>query len=94
MKVWVIVTCVPGEPEPCWPSVYSTEEKAESASDMAMRAEWASNSPEDSETGDPLPYPDDAVEAHAQLVELLGPEWGRWEICPVEMDAEEEEVEA
>ena len=86
MTVWVITTCVPGEPEPCWPSVYSTEEKAEAAFAALMRDEWGANTPEDDD-GNPKPFPDDAHEAHEKLIEWCGNDWGQWEIYPVEIDA-------
>ncbi len=86
MNVFVIVTCVPGEPEPCWPSVYSTRRKAEKAFKAIMREEWESTKPENESTCKPLKFPRSSTEAHARLVTWNGPGWGQWGIFEVEMD--------
>jgi hypothetical protein len=87
MRVWVITTCVPGEPEPCWPSVYSTKEKAEAAFDRLMRAEWSGGRQPEDDEGNLESYPDgDAHAAHARLADYHGETWGQWEIYPVGVD--------
>lgn len=83
MKVYTLTTCNPGDPDPCLPSVFSSQELADKAFDNAMRSEWESNAPCD-HTGERLPYPEDANEAHRIMAE--NPEWGRWEVLVVTVD--------
>lgn len=80
INVWVVSTCCPYEPDPCLPSVFGTQAEADAYLEKMMRAEWDANEPENEETGAPLPYPGNTDEAQEVLVELLGGEWGRWEI--------------
>lgn len=87
ITVWVVSTCIPGEPEPSLPAVFGTDAAAEAYADEMMRGEWDSNGPRDEETDELLPYPGDWWEAQDQIVayqtEVGSDEddiWGRWEI--------------
>ena len=84
-KVWVVTSCVPGESEPVWPSVFASEEGAEAYLDRMLRAEWESNTPE-GETCEPLPYPNDWRDANDELLQFLGETWGQWQLCYVEIE--------
>jgi hypothetical protein len=84
MKVWVLSTCIPDENEPCLPHVFASQAEADAALAQAMRDEWESNKPEDEETCEPLPFPDDPQEAHDRLSE--NPDWGQYEITAHEID--------
>lgn len=86
VKIWVLSTCVPDENEPCWPQVYASEEAAQKGFREAMESEWRSNGPEDEETGERLPFPDDPDEAHERIAELQDAEWGRWELTSHEIE--------
>jgi hypothetical protein len=77
MKVWVLSTCVPGDSEPCWPRVFTSETEAYDAFEQSIRSEWQ-NCRCDDETGEPLPFPDDVNDAHDKLAE--NPDWGQWEV--------------
>jgi hypothetical protein len=80
VRVWVLSTCIPSEDKPCWPEVFFDEETARKRYDEAIREEWAANTPEDGNTCEPLPYPDDPDAAHAELEDWHGPGWGHWEL--------------
>ena len=85
--VWVLSSCVPDSPDPVYPSVYGSEDAARAGYDQTMRAEWETQQPEDEETCEPLPYPDDPDEANRILGEN-NPEWGRWELTSHKVDIE------
>lgn len=79
LRVWVVITCCPGDSAPCLPSVHATQAAALKYFDEMMRDEWAAAEPED-DACKPLPYPENAVDAHEHLVKLLGGGWGQWQI--------------
>ena len=85
MKIFALITCIPGESEPCWPRLFSTREAAESALKEAVREEWEYVGCEDDE-GNRLPMPEDPYEAHELIGEAHGIEWGLWRV--VELDTE------
>lgn len=76
VKIWVVSTCVPGETDPCQPSVFGTAAEADTYLDTMLRAEWDTNQPHDDD-GEPMPYPGD-VQAQETLAVLDC--WGKWEI--------------
>jgi len=80
VKVWIVNTCVPGEPEPCLPAVFGTLAEAEAYADEMLRAEWDSAGPENDECTERAPYPGDWREAHERMVEYHAGEWGQWEL--------------
>lgn len=86
ITVFALSTCVPDDPEPCWPSLFLTNEEADKAFKENMQREWELAGIEDEETGEKLPFPDDANEAHDQLkayhLEHSTELWGQWEITP------------
>jgi hypothetical protein len=86
--VWVLSTCVPGNTDPCWPQIFGSETAVRSAYRKAMESEWAINGPEDEITGERLPFPDDADDAHERIAEVQGTDWGRWELTRHEIDVE------
>lgn len=92
INVWVLSTCVPGESEPCLPSVFSTYAEAEAEAEKMMRSEWQYNGPEDEETNEKLPYPEGGwEEAHEAIKEATSdgdPLWGQWEITSHEVEIE------
>lgn len=85
ITVFVLSTCVPNEPEPCWPDVFVTEAEANIAFAKALEREWETAGIEDDD-GNKMPFPDDASYAQDQLVEHYtehGTEvWGQYEITP------------
>lgn len=84
-SVWVVVTCIPYDNEPCFPRVFASESAAEQYLDKTMRGEWADCGPHD-DTG-LLPYPDDWQEAQEILAARFDDgSWGRWAMseCVVE----------
>jgi hypothetical protein len=101
MTVWVLATCIPGEPEPCQPNVYGSRAAAEAGFDEMMRAEWDSNTPEN-DVMEPLPYPTldeegrigDPDAAQDALKEWLGNEWGRWQLTShqIEMPVDDDKI--
>ena len=88
ITVWVLSSCVPDSSDPVFPSVYGSEAAARAEYDQIMRSEWGAQQPEDEETGEPLPYPDDPDEAHRVLVEKNPSEWGRWELTSHQVDVD------
>lgn len=87
VKVWTLATCIPNEGKPLV-EVFASEEAMRARFDTDMRAEWENNAPADEETGEPLPYPEDAQAAHDlidadrhQIEESdgLSEVWGRYE---------------
>ncbi|MCW5697351.1 MAG: hypothetical protein KIS96_11550 [Bauldia sp.] len=78
-ELWVVSTCVPGEAEPCFPSVFTTYAAAEAYADEMLRAEWDANQPEDDE-GNVLPYPGNWLAAVEHLAAENPGTWGKWEI--------------
>lgn len=89
MKIWILCTTVPNDPEPCWPQVFTSEAAADAAFETAMRGEWEAAGIED-EHGNKLPFPGDPEEAHDQIKDhylYCGSElWGQWEITAHEID--------
>lgn len=86
MKVWVLSTCIPDENEPCLPSVFATQEAADTQFAEFMRSEWEHNGAED-EDGKRKPFPDDPNEAH-DIMSENNPDWGRYEISCHEIEAQ------
>lgn len=82
ITVWVVSTCIPERGEkPCMPSVFGTEAEAEAYADRALRDEWATNGPDDFETGERLPYPGDWRKANDLIAAEHGDgSWGEYEI--------------
>lgn len=79
-RVWIIATCAAESTKPCLPEVHTTEEAAEAAMDLHMRAEWEATELED-DAGNRLAYPGDWRKAHAALDDAdKSGEWGRWEL--------------
>ena len=89
VKVWVLSTCIPEDPQPCWPEVFGSFAEAQAAFKEAMTSEWESNGPRDEETGALEPMPADMDQAHDRLSEYCGDEWGRWEITTHEIEVAE-----
>ncbi|WP_024516986.1 hypothetical protein [Bradyrhizobium sp. Tv2a-2] len=84
MKIWVLSTCVPDDPEPCWPRVFTSVEEADNAFEQVMRGEWERAEPND-EDGNKRDFPDDPFDAHEELKDILGSSWGQWEITEHEV---------
>lgn len=92
VNVWVLSTTVPGDSDPCWPYVYGSQADADKGFAEMMQREWETNQPEDEETSEKLPFPDDPNEAHEVLKTYRGPEWGRWMITKNEVEVPDLEV--
>ncbi len=43
IKIWVLSTCIPDQPTPCWPDVFGSADAAQKAFDDAMRADESLN---------------------------------------------------
>jgi hypothetical protein len=87
ITVWVLSTCVPGSPDPVLPFVFSSEAAAIAKYDETMRAEWATQRPEDEETCEPLLYPGDPAEAN-RILGADNPDWGRWQLTSHQVDVD------
>jgi len=79
VTVWVVSTCVPDEPDPCLPHVFGTAEAAQAHFAEMIKNEWDA-SPACDDDGEPVPMPEDSVDAHEALCRYWGHEFGRWEI--------------
>ncbi len=76
IKVWVLNTCVPNEPEPVLPAVFGSEAEALAGFDKVMREEWKING-----TSARYPGREKAIERMSK-----NPEWGQWELTAHEVD--------
>lgn len=90
IKVWVVSTCVPGETEPCIPSVFVTETAADAYLNQMMADEWEANGPENDD-GSNKPCPADWREAMRIIHEeknlgTVDEKWGQWEITSHEIE--------
>lgn len=81
MKIHVVSTCIPGDSKPCFPDVFGTLKEAEAKADEYLRQEWEANGPENTETGEKLPYPGNWRVAQIQIAEWISDgSWGGYEI--------------
>lgn len=87
ITVWVLNSCIPGQPSPLVPTVYGSESAAIAGLESIMQAEWDTNGPEDDETGQRLPYPGNADAAQRLIAEHRGESWGRWELTTHHIEA-------
>lgn len=87
MKIWIVTHANEHGEGPMLPCPYATEEAAEDHADKVMREEWDSYGPEDDETGERLPYPDDWRKAQEAILKNFNDgSWTPYEITAHAID--------
>lgn len=87
ITIFVVATCVPGEPDPCYPNVFATEAEAIAFLETVMREEWEITEIE-ADDGNIIDYPGDWETAQQYFIEYRGRDWGRWELTSHNIEIE------